>query len=413
MLLLALVSLFYLQSLMSSTLKTSCSIYRILSYSAMLAWVVFALIGTGEQIKEWLSLLWPGLVCFLVAATLYLIRSNDNYLAATTKNILFFAFFAFIFLYYSRPGFEKFRAIIVAVWFLETVISCVHSIIFLQEHPDYARALVSPDMYGVYDGLQTYTMIGFYHVGALSFLTPAFLYRALGKRRKSGYESLILIICCLLFWFTVMKTQFTIALMLVSSAVLIVLMIVILNKVKKELRLHVCVFLIILFALLIFLLPKFLLSLYESDLFGSVLSDRIYSIYRMITGLDIGNSDLQDRLYHYSLSLEGIRESKLLGGYFTGSATCGGHSEFGDMLALFGVFFFALFIWFVVNIFRSGYKYTVRDLRPGFIISYVIYFIFSLINTSLWTPIGIGLFIILPFSLHEGDLFPLIRRNLI
>ncbi len=132
----------------------------------------------------------------------------------------------------------------------------------------------------------------------------------------------------------------------------------------------------------------------------------------MITGLDIGNSDLQDRLYHYSLTLEGIRESKLLGGYFTGSATCGGHSEFGDMLALFGVFFFALFIWFVVNMFRSGYKYTVRDLRPGFIISYVIYFIFSLINTSLWTPIGIGLFIILPFSLHEGDLFPLIRRNL-
>ena len=185
-----------------------------------------------------------------------------------------------------------------------------------------------------------------------------------------------------------------------------------LKKVKKELRLHVCVFLIILFALLIFLLPKFLLSLYESDLFGSVLSDRIYSIYRMITGLDIGNSDLQDRLYHYSLSLEGIRESKLLGGYFTGSATCGGHSEFGDMLALFGVFFFALFIWFVINMFRRGYKYTVRDLHPGFIISYVIYFIFSLINTSLWTPIGIGLFIILPFSLHEGDLFSLIRRNL-
>ena len=199
MLLLALVSLFYLQSLMSSTLKTSCSIYRILSYSAMLAWVVFALIGTVEQIKEWLSLLWPVLVCFLVAATLYLIRSNDNYLAATTKNILFFAFFAFIFLYYSRPGFEKFRTIIVAFWFLETVISCVHSIIFLQKYPDYARALLSPDMYGVYDGLQTYTMIGFYHVGALSFLTPAFLYRALGKRRKSGYESLILIICCLLF----------------------------------------------------------------------------------------------------------------------------------------------------------------------------------------------------------------------
>ena len=82
MLILALVSLFYLQSLMSSTLKTSCSIYRILSYSAMLAWVVFALIGTVEQIKEWLSLLWPVLVCFLVAATLYLIRSNDNYLAA-------------------------------------------------------------------------------------------------------------------------------------------------------------------------------------------------------------------------------------------------------------------------------------------------------------------------------------------
>ena len=412
MLLLALVSLFYLQSLMSSTLKTSCSIYRILSYSAMLAWVVFALIGTGEQIKEWLSLLWPGLVCFLVAATLYLIRSNDNYLAATTKNILFFAFFAFIFLYYSRPGFEKFRAIIVAVWFLETVISCVHSISFLQKYPDYARALVSPDMYGVYDGLQTYTMIGFYHVGALSFLTPAFLYRALGKHRKPGYESLVLLVCCLLFWFTVMKTQFTIALMLVSSAVLIVLMIVILNKVKKELRLHVCVFLIILFALLIFLLPKFLLSLYESDLFGSVLSDRIYSIYRMITGLDIGNSDLQDRLYHYSLSLEGIRESKLLGGYFTGSATCGGHSEFGDMLALFGVFFFALFILFVVNMFRRGYKYIDNGLRPAFIVAYIIYFVFSFINTSLWTPIGIGLFIILPFSLHEGDLFPLIRRNL-
>jgi hypothetical protein len=109
--------------------------------------------------------------------------------------------------------------------------------------------------------------------------------------------------------------------------------------------------------------------------------------------------------------LEGIRDSKLLGGYFTGSATYGGHSEFGDMLALFGVFFFALFIRFVINIFRIGYKYTGRDLRPGFIISYVIYFIFSLINTSLWTPIGIGLFIILPFSLHEGDLFPLIRRN--
>ena len=412
MLLLALVSLFYLQSLMSSTLKTSCSIYRILSYSAMLAWVVFALIGTVEQIKEWLSLLWPVLVCFLVAATLYLIRSNDNYLAATTKNILFFAFFAFIFLYYSRPGFEKFRAVIVAVWFLETVISCVHSIIFLQEHPDYARALVSPDMYGVYDGLQTYTMIGFYHVGALSFLTPAFLYRALGKHRKFGYESLILLVCCLLFWFTVMKTQFTIALILFSLGIVAVLIIILLEKAKKQARLPISILLIILIALLFLLLPKFLLSLYESNLFGPVLSERICSIYRMITGLDIGNSDLQDRLYHYSLTLEGIRGSKLLGGYFTGSATCGGHSEFGDMLALFGVFFFALFIRFVISMFRSGYKYTVRDLRPGFIISYVIYFIFSLINTSLWTPIGIGLFIILPFSLHEGDLFPLIRRNL-
>ena len=412
MLLLALVSLFYLQSLMSSTLKTSCSIYRVLSYSAMLAWVVFALIGTRERIKEWFSLLWPVLVCFLVAATLYLIRSNDNYLAATTKNILFFAFFAFIFLYYSRPGFEKFRAIIVAVWFLETVISCVHSISFLQEYPDYARALVSPDMYGVYDGLQTYTMIGFYHVGALSFLTPAFLYRALGKHRKPGYESLVLLVCCLLFWFTVMKTQFTIALMLVSSGILAAVMIVILERSKKEARLPIGISLIILIALLILLLPKLLLSLYESNLFGSVLSDRVYSVYRMIAGLDVGNSDLQDRLYHYSLTLEGIRESKLLGGYFTGSTTCGGHSEFGDMLALFGVFFFALFIWFVVNMFRSGYKYTVRDLRPGFIISYVIYFIFSFINTSLWTPIGIGLFIILPFSMHEGDLFPLIRRNL-
>ena len=412
MLLLALVSLFYLQSLMSSTLKTSGSIYRILSYSAMLAWVVFALIGTVEQIKEWLSLLWPVLVCFLVAATLYLIRSNDNYLAATTKNILFFAFFAFIFLYYSRPGFEKFRTIIVAFWFLETVISCVHSIIFLQKYPDYARALLSPDMYGVYDGLQTYTMIGFYHVGALSFLTPAFLYRALGKRRKSGYESLILLACCLLFWLTVMKTQFTIALILISLGIVAVLIIILLEKAKKQARLPIGILLIILIALLFLLLPKFLLSLYESNLFGPVLSERICSIYRMITGLDIGNSDLQDRLYHYSLTLEGIRGSKLLGGYFTGSATCGGHSEFGDMLALFGVCFFALFIWFVISMFRSGYKYTVRDLRPGFIISYVIYFIFSLINTSLWTPIGIGLFIILPFSLHEGDLFPLIRRNL-
>ena len=132
----------------------------------------------------------------------------------------------------------------------------------------------------------------------------------------------------------------------------------------------------------------------------------------MITGLDIGNSDLQDRLYHYSLTLEGIRESKLLGGYFTGSATSGGHSEFGDMLALFGVFFFALFILFVVNMFRRGYKFSVRDLRPGYIVAYVVYFVFSFINTSLWTPIGIGLFIILPFSLHEGDLFPLIRRHL-
>ena len=411
MLLLALVSLFYLQSLMSSTLKTSGSIYRILSYSAMLAWVVFALIGTGEQIKEWLSLLWPGLVCFLVAATLYLIRSNDNYLAARTKNILFFAFFAVVFLYYSRPGYEKFRATILAVWLLETVISCVHSIIFLQKYPDYARALVSPEMYGVYDGLQTYTMIAFYHVCCLSFLTPAFLYKALGKHRKSGFESLILLVCCLLFWFTVMKTQFTIALILVSSGILVVLMIVILEKSKKEARLPISILLMILIALLFLLLPKFLLSMYESNLFGSVLSDRVYSIYRMTAGLDIGNSDLLDRLYHYSLTLEGIRDSKLLGGYFTGSATYGGHSEFGDMLALFGVFFFALFIRFVINIFRIGYKYTGRDLRPGFIISYVIYFIFSLINTSLWTPIGIGLFIILPFSLHEGDLFPLIRRN--
>ena len=402
MLFLAIISLFYLQSLMSSTLKTSCSIYRILSYSAMLAWVVFALIGTVEQIKEWLSLLWPVLVCFLVAATLYLIRSNDNYLAATTKNILFFAFFAFIFLYYSRPGFEKFRTIIVAFWFLETVISCVHSIFFLQKYPDYARALVTPDMYGVYEGLRTYTMISFDHACCLSFLIPALLYKALDKK-KNWYERLLLLICCLLFWFTVMKTQFTIALMLVSSAVLIVLMIVILNKVKKELRLHVCVFLIILFALLIFLLPKFLLSLYESDLFGSVLSDRIYSIYRMITGLDIGNSDLQDRLYHYSLTLEGIRESKLLGGYFTGNATYGGHSEFGDMLALFGIFFLTLFICFIVNMFRRGHKFVNNDLHPGFVIAYIIYFVFSLINTSLWTSIGIGLFIILPFVLREDD----------
>ena len=402
MLLLALVSLFYLQSLMSSTLKTSGSIYRILSYSAMLAWVVFALIGTKEQIKEWFSLLWPVLICFLVATTLYLIRTNDNYLAATTKNILFFTFFAFIFLYYSRPGFEKFSAIIVAVWFLETVISCVHSISFLQKYPDYARALVTPDMYGAYEGLQTYTMIGFDHACCLSFLTPALLYKALDKK-KNWYERLLLLICCLLFWFTVMKTQFTIALILISLGIFAVLIIVLLEKAKKQARLPICVLLMIILALLIFLLPKLLLSLYESNLFGSVLSDRIYSIYRMITGLDIGNSDLQDRLYHYSLTLEGIRESKLLGGYFTGSATCGGHSEFGDMLALFGIFFLALFIWFIVNMFSRGHKFVNNTLCPGFVIAYVIYFIFSLINTSLWTSIGIGLFIILPFVLHEDD----------
>ena len=402
MLFLAIISLFYLQSLISSTLKPASSIYRILSYAAMLAWGVFALVATRNQIKEWLYALWPALICLTVAAALYFTKSGDNYLETRTKNILFFVFFAFIFLYYSRNGYEKHRTIIIALWMLEILISCIHSLIFLQKYPDYARALATPDMYGAYEGLQTYTMISFDHACCLSFLTPALLYKALDKK-MNWYERLLLLLCCLLFWFTILKTQFAISLVLASLGIFIVLIVVLLEKMDNRVKIWICALLIFLLALLIFFLPTILIALYDSNSLGTILSERIYSIYRMLAGLDIGNSDLQDRLYHYSLTLEGIRDSKFLGGYFTGSATCGGHSEFGDMIALFGVFFFAIFIWFIVNMFRSGYKYTDKEMHPAFIVSYAIYFIFSLINTSLWTSIGIGLFIILPFVLSAYD----------
>lgn len=285
------------------------------------------------------NLVW--LLIYVVIIFLLSLLMGDNYNFKTVtyiKNVitLFSTYGVYLLLYRSQ---SKIVRKIVLIYFIGIVLSAAYTLFVSITGPEHIIRMTAegvyyynlfPLKYGGYDFI--YALV-FVYVGLICFYGE-------NKERLAIWKKVIIVSALVLFAITVISANFT-------TAFVLLLIFTGLN-ISKNKRTRILFFAIL--TVLLFIAPQLLAKLVDSlPLIQQLTADRLKEIIYSFNGMGVV-SDYRvdgDRLSRILASLKVIGEHPFIGGYVKGSAvSLGGHTEWIDTMARYGVPAFAFFVAF-------------------------------------------------------------------
>lgn len=372
----------------------SCTFEFIKHYSFVLPIVIVCILGwlfflsnerTGIEIHSMLPMI--GYALIMTVMMFFGAQKKIAVFTSDFKNILYLLFFMFVFTIYSKQGYRKERNLIVFACILDAVISCLYSVYRLSGDPTLSRLLSTGSYYETGAAVRARGIISFGVVYGLVLICTVLFFLIITK--KNGR---ILNICLFsVFAIALAFTQFTLAILLLAASVGW-------NMYMNKKRTKIKLFFLALFGIaFIYLLPPVLDLVAAQNLFGYEVNARLIEISSFLRGSNAEDSDLFARLMQYGMSLSALIFSYGMGKIVVNSVETGYHSQWLDGLGNYGL----LFVWYIVALFIFC-KFVIQRLPNKNAIYiyrfiFIIYVVMSLLNTSVWAPITMALFVTVPF----------------
>lgn len=378
----------------------SCTMGFIKNYSFVLPMVLLATIGwivvyaceRGRIERVGALRLIPIIAVIMFLFLLLVLNLGDNIstLGTSIKNNIFTLFFMFVFVAYSDSVYAKDRALIVRVWCLDTVVSCIYTIYRLDNDPLLSRYMSMGSFYESEMAATVGGIISFGHVYGLVLISVALL--AIARQRKKGKLSCIFLL--VVYGLFIIKAQFMISIILLLVGLVYVVLIYRSSTCTRVLKFAI---LIVTGGLVLLLLPQLLSWIVHAGFMGDALNQRLEEIQSLLIGNQLSTtSDLLLRFEKYLTSISAFWKSFGLGALCNKSVVAGEHSEILDGFANYGIAF-AVYIFAILSFYKYIKFKLVGESLEIYKIVFCFFIVMSLLNTSTWAPTMMILFVIIPF----------------
>lgn len=371
----------------------SAAIPDALKLGAFVLWLLLA----GRRKGYWQQLvvgLWPLLLFHLFAASAALFEDNIQ-LSLLLRSLLYLYAVFSIFLFYVEPQFSAERRVIVYVLLADYVYVAVNTALQLQVNPLVARYLSAQShVQEALLGTELPRAIGNYaYFYSLIIVVAVLFYQGLGR----GHRGLPSVLVAAAAGLLIINAQFTIA---IGLLLVLAVAVLILRLSSRETGAVVVTSALSAAMLGISYLPAMFRWLAGLADLPREVSVRLLEVAYAMSGSGGAVGDFGLRLAYYADSVDAFRSSIVFGTF--GGAEVGRHSTVIDMLGMFGLFALLLF-WFFVRAFRHiGLRFTGKDRTfVGMLWTYIL--ILGVLNTVMFSPIFIALFVLAPFMLLMGD----------
>lgn len=356
----------------------------------VLLWFAFLI---KERVDMNIHIMAPMIGFVILLGVLFLLTGNNRVpvLMTDLTNTIYLLIFMFIFSVYSDKQYENDRSVILSIWLVDTVISCIYSIYRLIDEPNLSRMLSTGTYHTTEEAIRARGIISFGVIYGLALFLIALFYLIIMKKEKR----IVNIILLTLFITALFLAQFLIAVIL--AAIGFVWIIFINNPSKADnTRLRVLGFIII-GVICILGLPLFISLSTQFQLFGYEINARLEEILLLFKGENLEGTDILARFSQYFISLSAFVSSFGLGKIAFSSVQVGSHSQWLDGFGNYGIIF-ALYIvaFFIFRRFMIQ-RLPNKKSKQLYSLIFAIYVVMSFINTSAWAPITLSLCVIVPF----------------
>lgn len=376
-----------------------------LRWGVFFLWFGLVLLSNKKFGEKFILQCWPLLIFYFYIVLISLFVS-EAYIDTYIKNLTYLIMVYSIFLYYfSVAGkYRAFQKLLVVFLLFDCAFLSINTYLQLQINPLLARYLsASSDTAENLLGTSVIHGVGSY----------AFFYSLVAIILLLGYMFLInckrkLLILLSIFSFSVVliKASFTIAILFTFGFLAIMI-------VMKYTKKHRYIILFLLSGMLLFFsqggLVWTLSQLATINGISSEISTRLNEMSAFLSGENLSGSDISARADRYSRSIDVIVNNPILGSSVSAGAPTGGHSEWLDLFARFGLFSVLFFIFLF-----KAYKYCksrVSEKFKVFVNIYWLYFIcLGFVNTLLVANIFTIWFLFLPVFINFLEQKPLIEE---
>ena len=374
---------------------------NIIGIPLIILWILFAYLKNKTKFCEFFlgrKKMVLSVYLWLFVSILLYMTQNQYMSSYAIKNIIRIAFNILIFGYYFYEGNRKTIKKMCIIALITITIIMINTISNLIKYPNLSRILATenPEKYEGYINIKGIGSYGFIY--GIVFLGITFCC-TLKLQKITIKNKLFILIYIFIILMTLIYAQFTISIILTVLG--ITLNILNVGNLKK---------LVLIAIILILAISSFnsiivqILDTLADNVEQYELSQRIIEIRNFIENKNIDNSsDLESRITRYNMSFRTFCQDFL--GLDKGKKI-GGHSQILDEYAKYGVVIATITFLPIIMYMKWIYKVlNSKRMKKIWYINCVIYFLLSLINTSMFIVTMILLLFCVPSILYsmEGE----------
>lgn len=366
------------------------NIYRIIVIVAALIWILTVLYRDMSFFKKnWVFVINSVLFVFLLILHRRLFGLSLSKSAMQTFQTIIIVFTGIISIYYHENDFDFFK-VLFPLLLISVIFFSITTITAIIDNPYAARIANREWLNERYEGNELVGLYGFVYMCV--FLAPMLLYMQIKKVRLNAFTTFLTVVTLVITLFLVVVSGYMIAIFCCLGSCIVVLAF----HNRSILR---TIILLLSFLLFVLFYQNIIDALFSAIMDFTKDNPVYYNKFSDLRDLFLGSENIgetvEGRFSNYAASIQDMINYPLIGSYFFGETSGGGHSAILDMFGKFGFICGILMIYLFVIF---PHKIGVRDKKYN-VLDYSI-LIFTLVYAVL-DPIpqefGINIFIFMPF----------------
>lgn len=270
---------------------------------------------------------------FLILVYFFTSANMSSGLWQNLRDAFFSLICSFLCLYILPKDERSKRSIFIFV-LINILLGCIYTLYRIQEDPLLPRVLargsVSIEKYfGA--NVSTAGIITYGGIYGMALIFPTFLYWI---SQRKGQKKLIPIIISIVIIVTIFKAQFAIA--LIFLIVSIILYLILCGNQSRYRVVFSAIFIMITFIIAINI-DNILYDIHSANILPSALQQKVHELLLYSENSNLSGTNLYSRSTYYVKSFEAIVQNNFVGRVFSNNAHGGGHSEWEDMAANYGI----------------------------------------------------------------------------
>ena len=332
-------------------------------------------------------------IIFVISVTLgYLLFSK-----VTTRfqhwELIYALMILIIFVYYShRPS--LIRKICLVCLLIDMIVMNFYTCYLLQFNSNISRIYAMGSEYVLKEGVTTYLLAGFFHVYAT---IPILLYLCLRWKdvfKLSKRYRILIITYFISALFLVIKANYATAILFLIFFCVGALFV---NSKSGFINILTIFFVVI---LIFFSLTTLLEYLSDNLYTGTIVEHRFNDVLKFINGQGDNKNDINRRMEFMRVSFDNFLEFPLFG-TVEKNIEIGGHTEWIDGLAYYGLLRYPFFIAFIIVSIRKVHEFI--NCSSQIVILYLCILILGFFNPFINQNFFLALYIIIPFIFMDYD----------